>query len=152
METGETKSDEMVLTEIAAYMGNSDKQMIDKLNMHLELMNRWIYIRNLGLDLKSYFDRNGFQKVAIYGMAELGCRFLEELERLRIQVSYCVDQKPLGVSVRNRLRVITPNEDWEQDVDVIVVTAVFYFDELKNMIHDKVSCPVVSLKEIIWQI
>ena len=37
------------------------------------------------------------------------------------------------------------------DVDAIVVTAVTYFDEIEEMLSEKVSCPIISLEDIIYE-
>lgn len=145
-------NEDKILEEIICLADKSDRQLVDKMLLNLEIMSRWLFIKNLGLNLAAYFIQNHYQKIAIYGMAELGCRLLDELEGLGLHVSYGVDRRPMAVNARNRLPIIAPNERWEQDIDVMVVTPVFYYNEIEEMIHDKVKCSVVSLKEIIWRI
>ena len=149
-ENGECNED--ILEEIVRYMDNSDRQLIYKLGMHLELLNRWLFIKNLGLNLEPYFIEKRYQQVAIYGMADLGCRLLEELECIGVRVSYGIDRAPLTVNVRNRIRIIEPEQYWEKNIDAVIVTPIFYFKEKKKMIQGKVECPIISLKEIVWRI
>jgi len=35
------------------------------------------------------------------------------------------------------------------DVDVIVVTADYYFEEIKDKLSKKVDCPIISIGEIL---
>lgn len=152
MKSGTEYEDERVLMEILQSKDESSKQLINKFSVQQEILNRWLFLKNMGLDLRVYFEEKKYTKIVIYGMADLGCRLLEELEYLGIRVAYGVDKRPMASVVRNRLYIITPDDNWEQDVDVVVVTPVLHYGELKNMIKNKVQCPIVSLKEIIWQI
>ena len=47
--------------------------------------------------------------------------------------------------------VVTP-EDFLEEVDVIVVTAIHYFDEIESMLGEKVDYPIISLEDIIYEI
>ena len=37
-------------------------------------------------------------------------------------------------------------------VDVIVVTAISYFDEIEEKLSERVDCPVVSLEDIVYEL
>ena len=47
--------------------------------------------------------------------------------------------------------VVTPDDELEP-VDVIVVTAIYYFDEIEEDLSEKVDCPIISLEDILYEI
>ena len=47
--------------------------------------------------------------------------------------------------------ILTPEDELEP-VDVIVVTAIYYFDEIEDMLFEKVDYPVVSLEDILYEL
>ena len=40
-------------------------------------------------------------------------------------------------------------EEVLKDVDAIIVTPIFYFEEIKRKLSAKVRCPIISLEDII---
>ena len=47
--------------------------------------------------------------------------------------------------------VLTPDDDLPE-VDLIVVTPVHYFDEIEEMLADKVDCPVISIEDVVYEV
>ena len=90
-----------------------------------------------------------FRSVAIYGMKELGERLYDELENSGIEVCYIIDKN--ADSIYADVDVITPDDDLKP-VDVIVVTAIYYFDEIEEMLSEKVDYPVISLEDILYEV
>ena len=111
--------------------------------------DQWLRIRQEGKTLVEYFEKNDYKTVAIYGMKELGERLYDELENSGIEVRYIIDKN--ADSIYADVDVITPDDDLEP-VDVIVVTAIYYFDEIEEMLSEKVDYPVVSLEDILYEV
>ena len=44
------------------------------------LMNQWVKIKQKGKNLESYFKKNGFKRIAVYGMSYVGETLVEELK------------------------------------------------------------------------
>lgn len=120
-----------------------------KLHMLYAAFNQWLRIRQEGKTLVEYFEKNEYKTVAIYGMKELGERLYAELEGSDIKVEYIIDRNADQICAD--VDVITPDEKLEP-VDVIVVTALYYFDEIEEMLSEKVDYPIVSLKNILKDI
>lgn len=110
--------------------------------------DQWLQLRQEGKTLVEYFKREGYQTIAIYGMKELGKRLYEELNGSGIKVAYCIDKN--ADSIYADVDVVTPDEELEP-VDVIVVTAIYYFDEIEEMLGEKVDYPVISLEDILYE-
>ena len=147
------------LTGAAVGAGAIGKVSVDKTkkiqsmsDKHLALflmMNQWVKVKQEGKKLSDYFEKNGYKKIAIYGMSYAGETLLEELEGSGIEVSYGIDQKAdalfLDVDVVSM-------EDTLEEVDAVVVTAITFFDEIEERISEKLNCPVISLEDILYEV
>ena len=111
--------------------------------------DQWLRVRQEGKTLVEYFEQQGYKTVAIYGMKELGERLYDELQGSGITVKYVIDKN--ADSIYADVDVVTPDERLEP-VDVIVVTAIYYFDEIEEMLSDKVDYPIVSLEDILYEV
>lgn len=111
--------------------------------------DQWLRIRQEGKTLVEFFERNNYKTVAIYGMKELGERLYDELEGSGISVKYIIDKN--ADAIYADVDVVTPDDKLEP-VDVIVVTAIYYFDEIEEMLNGKVDYPVVSLEDILYEV
>ncbi len=120
---------------------------VNKFRSYYNVLNQWMMLKNNGVPLKQYFEDNGYQSLAIYGMGEIGNRLYEELKDTDIKVEYAIDQ-----SAGSAFAALTVYglEDELQPVDVIVVTAVFAFDEIEDELCGKTDIPVISLEEIVF--
>ena len=111
--------------------------------------DQWLRIRQEGKTLIEYFKRNDYKTVAIYGMKELGEHLYDELNGSDITVRYAIDKN--ADSIYADVDVVTPDDELEP-VDVIVVTAIYYFDEIEENLSGKVDCPIISLEDILYEI
>ena len=120
-----------------------------KMTEFYRILIEWLRIRQEGKSLVSYFIQNGYKTVAIYGMKELGERLYDELKDSEISVKYVIDKNADAIYVD--VDVVTP-EDFLEEVDVIVVTAIHYFDEIEEALAEKIDCPVISLEDIVFEL
>lgn len=125
------------------------KFMSDK---HLSLflmMNQWVKVKQEGKNLASFFEQNEYQKIAIYGMSYAGETLVDELKDSNIIVKYGIDKN--ADSMYKDIDVLTIEDDLES-VDVVVVTAITFFDEIEEKLSEKIDCPIVSLEDILYEI
>ena len=66
-----------------------------------------------------------------------------------MDIKYAVDRN--AESIYSDVEVITV-EDELPDVDVMIVTAVYFFDEIYATIANKVRWPVVSLEDVLHEL
>lgn len=111
--------------------------------------DQWLRIRQEGKTLVEYFIKNNYKTVAIYGMKELGERLYDELQNSGVTVQYIIDKN--ADIIYTDVDVVTPDDDLAP-VDVIVVTAIYYFDEIEEMLSGKVDYPVISLEDILYEV
>lgn len=119
---------------------------------HLDLfllMNQWVKNYHQGKKLSSFFQENGYHKVAIYGMSYVGERLYEELCDSDISVEYAIENN--RTLIGKSLPIYGLNEELPY-TDIIVVTAISYYNEIKKALCEKAAYPVVSLEDIIYEL
>lgn len=119
---------------------------------HLSLflmMNQWVKVKQEGKNLSSYFQRNGYKKIAIYGMSYAGETLLDELRESETQVAYGIDQN--SENLYSDIDIFSV-EDSLEEVNAVVVTAIKFFDEIEEVLSGKLSCPIISLEEILYEV
>lgn len=120
---------------------------INKFKRYYYLLNEWMMIRNEEKSVDQYFVKHGLKKVAIYGMGEMGGRLYEELKKSNIKVVCGIDQNADNLFAELEIRSI---EDEINDVDGIVVTPIFDYENIRLALLKKVNCPIISLEEVIF--
>lgn len=124
------------------------KRMSEK---HLALylmMNQWVRVKQEGKTLGSYFEKNGYKKIAVYGMSYAGETLLNELKDTGIEVAYGIDQK--ADERYSDVDIVSPDDEL-QSVDAIVVTPITFFDEIEEKLSKKTDCPILSLEDILYE-
>lgn len=113
------------------------------------LMNRWIEIRQEGKKLSDFLIRNGYRKIAVYGMSYAGETFINELKCSDVSVVYGIDKN--ADSIYADVNIVLPEDDLKP-VDAIVVTAITFFNEIEEQLAQKVKCPILSLEDILYEV
>ena len=112
------------------------------------LLLRWIHVHQEGRTLMNYFYNNNVRTIAIYGMKELGEALSEELRNGDIEIKYGIDKN--ADNIYAGIDVYTPDEKLE-DVDMVVVTAIHYYNEIENDMQNKLKGKIVSLEDVVWE-
>ena len=140
----------------AVITGNLSKKKIDekdrkvdKFKQYYNVLIQWLELKQKGKKLDDFFVKNSIKTVAIYGMGEMGTRLYEELKNSNVEVKYAIDKN--ADSTYSELKVIE-TEDIRDDVDAIVVSAIFAFDEIREELEKKVNCQILSLDDIVYSI
>lgn len=126
------------------------KNRIEVLSDHFQLLNHWLELKSEGKSISSYFIEKGYQHIAIYGMAELANRLSEELSGSSISVDYGID-RDISCSIARIDDVYFPEDDLPE-TDAIIVTPYSSFGPIKKTLEKKVSCPIISLEEVVWSV
>lgn len=95
-----------------------------------------------------YLQKRNISSCVIYGYAELGKILYKDLKGYGIEVSYIIDMKQAGRTNQDGIPIISLTSQADCNLYVIV-TAVYYFDDIKKKLFDYGYCNVISLKEII---
>ena len=133
-------------------LSNKLKDVQKLSDKHLALylmMNQWVKVKQDGKSLSSYFERENFHQIAIYGMSYAGETLVEELQGSNVEIKFGIDKK--AVSIYADFDVLSPDDELNE-VDAIVVTSITFFDEIREMLSKKVTCPILSLEDILYEV
>lgn len=111
------------------------------------MMDQWVRIKQEGRSLSTYFQKNGYQRIAIYGMNYSGITLLDELSGSEIEVKYGIDANADQIYLDIPVYKLS---DELEPVDAIVVSPIYYFDEIEQNVSEKMSCPVIPLDDVIF--
>ena len=144
---------------IAAGAGTAGRVLGKQLNKQSELsqkhlalymlMNQWVQVKQDGKSLDSYFEKYEYKKIAVYGMNFVGQTLCKELEGSHIQISYEIDKN--SENIYADFDVVTLEDNLE-DVDAVIVTPIYYFDEIEEQLASKMSCPIISMEDILYEV
>lgn len=130
--------------EVAGQSARADKNAAV-----IDILARWISIMQDGKSLTEYFEKYQYKTVAIYGMHYVGERLYNELTKAGIEVKYAIDQvrtiSAVGVEVRK------PG-DYLDEVEAVIVTPVYYFQQIQEKLADVLACPIISFDEILDEV
>ena len=123
------------------------KEQADKFSIYYLLMNLWIKKSQQGKKVEEYLQKKNYYKVAIYGLAEMGEVLIGELKNTEIEIIYGIDKRVNGIKVDIPVCSL---KDELKEVDAIIVTPTVYFNSIEKELREKISCPIISLEEIIF--
>ena len=115
----------------------------------IRVFNAWMALKQCNHSLCTFFERNNYHEIAIYGMHYLGERLQDELQGTDIVIKYVIDRNANNIHVG--VKAVQPEDELE-DVDAIIVTPIFYFEEIRRKLSAKVRCPVISLEDVIHNV
>ena len=133
----------------ALRMKNEDIYGKQKFMGMVILYDYWMYLKINNKGTAEYFEKNGYQKIAIYGMNYIGSRLYDELVESPIEVLFGIDQNAKKIVHEIPVLELEEAKDMLKNVDVVVVTAISAFEEIKKAIEKECDTPVVSMKDVL---
>ena len=121
-------------------------EKIQKKDQIIELYERWIKTSNINGGIAEFISNNKFKRVAIYGMSSLGRSLYTELRKHGIEIAYVIDRRKNVLC--EGCTVYTLQDDLP-NVDLIIVTAITYYDEIASMLGERIDCALLSLEDIV---
>lgn len=126
------------------------KHEICKREALLDTYERWVDKMIFGKQIAQYLIKNGYYKIAIYGMGRIGKHLLIEFRQSVIDVVYVIDQNISKytnhfegipcLSINSRLPY----------VDMVIVTVSSEAKEIKKELNKRVSYQIESMNEILF--
>lgn len=121
---------------------------IDKYEMYYNLMERWLTIHEEGRTIPQVLETMGFSTIAVYGLGKIGKHVIYEMKGSNVNVQYAIDRVRSG----KYDSVIVKNVDEPlPEVDAVIVTTIYDFEEVEEMLVKKVHYPIISLEEILYE-
>ncbi len=141
---------------VIIYMNAINKRLIcqnskDKLNMQKMYINNiilsdWLEIKNKQCSFDEWFLHFGIKHIAIYGYGVIGKALYNELKDGMVEI-VCIADKNAKHIVAD-VKCVTPNDIPE--VDAIVVTAVWAYDEIEMDLLKKYKTKIMSVEEVLY--
>lgn len=128
---------------------NKWKEMSNKHLAIMLLFNQWMIAKKSGGSIAEYLENQGYQRVIIYGMSYVGQRLLEELTDSEIEIVAAMDK---NADILNSAVPILAPQDEVPNTDCIIVTAIYHYSEIKEMLSYRVQCPILSLESVLYEI
>lgn len=116
-----------------------------KLWLYYHIFNMWLDMKQQGKKLGEYMEKKGYKRVAIYGMKELGERLFVELRDAGVEIVCVIDSNK---NVLGNFTLISP-EDEIPPVDLLIITADYYYAEIEKKMREKVDCPILSASGLL---
>ena len=118
----------------------------NKIESYFNALDKWMTIKEQGKYLVHYFRKNNVKRIGVYGYGVLGKHLVEELYKTEIIIKCIIDKRASDNSYN--IKMVKPGED-VQDLDMIVVTAYYYWNEIIELVAQKGNYRIVSLETIL---
>jgi len=123
-------------------------QQLSVKNMDLfKIAVKWI--KSSG-KITDYVKEHGYKRVGIYGMSYLGDCLVDTLYKGKIEIVYGIDRN--AEKIYNPYIPVYHIEDELPDVDLIIVTAIASYPQIKHELEMKMKgiADIVSLEYILY--
>ncbi len=123
------------------------EKTLQKYIQFYRVMLGWLNAVQKGMSIEGILKGRGIKTVAIYGYADMGKLLCNDLLKSDIKVSAILDKRDVKSLVPG-LQVQKPSEG-DRTVDAVLVTAVYYFDEISEELKKMGYENVISLQKIV---
>lgn len=139
----------MIMTaNILSLLVEDYRKSSDKFRKLFRLMSQWLQMKQENKHLVSYFEKNDYNNIAIYGMGVIGDIVIKELVNSNVNVVYTIDQR----ADKNSEGFLVSPDSKLKEADVIVITPITSYGEIKLKLKEKVNCPIISIEDILYEV
>ncbi len=124
------------------------EQKLQKQILFYQLFVKWFEKRNQKRYIKDFLLNRHYTEIAIYGYAECGRLLYQELNGSQIKVLYIMDKKDIKISEEEDIKIYVPQKNLEP-VQAVIVTAIYYYEEIKKELEELDYKNVISLSDMI---
>lgn len=121
----------------------------NKIESYFDTLDKWLTIKEQGKSLEHYFWKNNIKNIGIYGYGVLGKHLVKELYESSVTIECIIDKKVTVVP--NDIKIIRPEEQI-QNLDMLVITAYHFWNEIIKSFNKKINYQIVSLKTIVDEV
>lgn len=122
---------------------------VKRLNSYYDTLSGWLNFKQKGKRMDEYLLKCGYKKIAIYALGEIGIRLFYELKGTKVSVEYAIDQN-IDAHVENL--EIVGREEKLKEVDAVIVSIGFAYEDIKKELESKLDCPILSLQNLVYEI
>lgn len=121
--------------------------IVKKNDMLIQTYDKWMQLEENGKTINDILHAHGYQTVAIYGMGYLGKRLYERLVAEGADILCGIDKN--AHYMYKNLYVHAIDDDDLPDADVIIVTPIYFYNEIRDTIKEYRNVDVCSLYELL---
>ena len=125
------------------------KELADKHLVIMQVYDKWIQAIHQGKYITDYLKKYGLENIAIYGMGMLGERLFDELYDSDINIKCCIDKNLKKNYKGFSMKSIHEIPD---GIDCIIVTSVYYYENIRVNLSSKTLAKIISLEEIVEEL
>lgn len=128
---------------------NEYRAVLDKHQYWIRLYDIWVLLKQSSINIEKYLNDKNINSIAIYGASFLGIRLYHELKNTRINVKYILDKNP-GIKMFD-ITVKNPDTSEYEEVDAVIVTALYTYDDIKMLLTKKGYKQVIAFDEMLYE-
>ena len=129
----------------------TETNLINEINKNqtlFQITSFWLSEIYNGKSISSYFEEKKIKSVGIYGVGILGRILILALQKTDVQIKYLIDRREY--TEINNIPVIKTNDSRINEVDAIIVTPIYEFENIKTKNLMDIKCKIISLEDIIY--
>lgn len=126
-----------------------NEKNIKRLDLYYNLLIEWLAKKQKGFNYADYLYKLGYKKVVVYGVGELGVRFIEEMKNTVVHVVCAIDQNEACGYLD--VKIISPGEQINEDIDLLIVSPIHVYADIEKSVKSYIECPIVSLEDVIYE-
>ena len=118
----------------------------EKVRQNFNILGEWLSMYERGEHIAKKLLELNIETVGIYGMGILGSHLYRQLDNTKVKVNYIIDKNDLkGIYTA---KLIKPCDHME-NIDAVIVTPVYQFNNIKRNILKYNDIEVISLREVL---
>lgn len=123
------------------------EKTLQKYIQFYRVLLKWLGALQKNVDIAGYLKAQGIKVVAVYGYADMGKLLCNELLKSDIKINAVLDKRDVKCEIPG-VRVLKPPEG-DRNVDAVLVTAVYYYDEISIELKEWGYKNIISLQKIV---
>lgn len=124
----------------------SHKKIIERYSSYWRILDKWIYLKEMGLDISDILRKRAISSVIIYGIGMLGKHLIHDLKGSNVEIVGGIDQKVANTGIGFPVYTL---DDQKIEADIVIVTACYEYSDIKKQLSAKGYNNITSLQEIL---
>lgn len=126
---------------------NYIEKRAEKFAKYFDLFDNWFRLKEQGESISERLVGLGYHKIVIYGMGKIGKHLLFDLQNSSVEVRYAIDRN--ADYIDDWEVAVYRVQDYIENVDAVIVTAIFDFENIRQEILKYYNCPIINLNELL---
>lgn len=120
-----------------------------KMTEFYDVLIRWVALYQEEERISKWIVGKGYRRIGVYGMREIGILVYDELVGEGFENCVAIDSNAKNLNLNLNRKVLKPTE--LPDLDLIIVAAPHYFEEIQESLGNVTKADIVSIEDIIFE-